>query len=160
MVYNGARFREVAGSSTQVEGPLTAAKKKPGSGVRENLEHAARKVMKNAHAPYSNFHVGAAILLTNGKVFTGCNVENASYGMTNCAERTAIFSAVAELGPKIEIQAVAVTNDKNAPCSPCGACRQVIFEFGPDATVYFLTKKNEWKEVHITELLPEGFRLS
>ncbi len=66
--------------------------------VRKKLEQAAVKVMKNAHAPYSNFHVGAAILLTNGKIFSGCNVENASYGMTNCAERTAIFSAVAQLG--------------------------------------------------------------
>jgi len=79
--------------------------------TRKKLEQAAIKVMKNAHAPYSNFHVGAAILLTNGKIFSGCNVENASYGMTNCAERTAIFSAVAELGPKIEIKAVAVAND-------------------------------------------------
>lgn len=128
------------------------------SGVREKLERAANKVMKNAHAPYSNFHVGAAILLTNGKIFSGCNVENASYGMTNCAERTAIFSAVAELGPKIEIQAVAVTNDHDVACSPCGACRQVIYEFGPDAMVYFQGAAGP-KQAHITELLPEGFRL-
>jgi cytidine deaminase len=129
------------------------------SPVRAKLERAARKVMKNAHAPYSNFHVGAAILLSNGKIFTGCNVENASYGMTNCAERTAIFSAVAEAGPKIEILAVAVTNDQGAPCSPCGACRQVIYEFGPDATIFF-RGTNGPKQAHITELLPEGFRLN
>jgi len=126
--------------------------------MRKKLERAAAKVMKNAHAPYSNFHVGAAILLTNGKIFTGCNVENASYGMTNCAERTAIFSAVAQLGPKIEIRAVAVTNDHGAACSPCGACRQVIYEFGPDAIIFF-QGKNGTKQAHITELLPEGFRL-
>jgi cytidine deaminase len=128
------------------------------SGVREKLEAAASKVMKNAHAPYSNFRVGSAILLTNGRIFCGCNVENASYGMTNCAERTAIFSAVAELGPKIEIQAVAVTNDQGMACSPCGACRQVIYEFGPDATVFFQGSDGP-KQAHITELLPEGFRL-
>jgi cytidine deaminase len=126
--------------------------------LRMKLERAARTVMKNAHAPYSNFHVGAAILLMNGKIFSGCNVENASYGMTNCAERTAIFSAVAKLGPKIEIQAVAVTNDHGVACSPCGACRQVIYEFGPDATIFF-PGANGPKEAHITELLPEGFRL-
>src|ERR1700682_3677231 len=105
--------------------------------VRERLLQSARRVMKNAHAPYSKFRVGAAILLSNGKVFSGCNVENASYGMTNCAERTAIFSAVAQLGPKIEIRAVSVVNDQGVPCSPCGACRQVIYEFGPDATIFF-----------------------
>jgi cytidine deaminase len=126
--------------------------------VRSKLVRAAEKVMKNAHAPYSNFHVGAAILLTNGKVFSGCNVENASYSMTNCAERTAIFAAVAELGPKIEIRAVAVTNDHGVPCSPCGACRQVIYEFGPDATIFFEGASGP-KQAHITELLPEGFRL-
>jgi cytidine deaminase len=126
--------------------------------ARKKLEQAATKVMKNAHAPYSNFHVGAAILLTNGKIFSGCNVENASYGMSNCAERTAIFSAVAELGPKIEIQAVAVTNDQGVACSPCGACRQVIYEFGPDATIFFQSASGP-KQAHITELLPEGFRL-
>ncbi len=114
--------------------------------------------MKNAHAPYSNFHVGAAILLSNGKIFSGCNVENASYGMTNCAERTAIFSAVAQLGPKIEILAVVVTNDHGVACSPCGACRQVIYEFGPDAAVFFQGALGP-KQAHITELLPEGFRL-
>ena len=133
-------------------------KKMVSSGVRKKLERAAAKVMKNAHAPYSNFRVGAAILLTNGKIFSGCNVENASFGMTNCAERTAIFSAVAEFGPKIEIEAVAVTNDHGVACSPCGACRQVIYEFGPDATVFFQGAAGP-KQVHITELLPEGFRL-
>jgi cytidine deaminase len=133
-------------------------KKMLSSGVRKKLERAAAKVMKNAHAPYSNFRVGAAILLTNGKIFSGCNVENASYGMTNCAERTAIFSAVAELGPEIEIEAVAVTNDHGVACSPCGACRQVIYEFGPDATVFFQGAAGA-KQAHITELLPEGFRL-
>ncbi|HKI26969.1 MAG TPA: cytidine deaminase [Candidatus Sulfotelmatobacter sp.] len=134
------------------------AKKPVTAAVRKKLERAAAETMKNAHAPYSNFHVGAAILLRNGKVFSGCNVENASYGMTNCAERTAIFSAVAALGPRIEIQAIAVTNDHGVACSPCGACRQVIYEFGPDATVFF-QGKNGPRQAHITELLPEGFRL-
>jgi cytidine deaminase len=134
------------------------SQKKLSPAQRRKLESAAAKVMKNSHAPYSNFHVGAAILLTSGKIFSGCNVENASYGMTNCAERTAIFTAVAELGPKIEIQAVAVTNDQGVACSPCGACRQVIYEFGPDAMIYFQGAAGP-KQAHITELLPEGFRL-
>jgi cytidine deaminase len=114
--------------------------------------------MKRAHAPYSKFHVGAAILTIGGETFSGCNVENASYGMSNCAERTAIFTAVAKLGSRMRIRAVAVTNARGVPCSPCGACRQVIYEFGPDATVFFQGAKG-WKESHITELLPEGFRL-
>jgi cytidine deaminase len=126
--------------------------------VPARLLKSATKVMKNAHAPYSKFRVGAAILLSNGKIFSGCNVENASYGMTNCAERTAIFSAVAQLGPKIEIRAVSVVNDQGVPCSPCGACRQVIYEFGPDATIFFQGAEGP-KQAHITELLPEGFRL-
>jgi cytidine deaminase len=126
--------------------------------ARERLLRSAQKAMKNAHAPYSKFRVGAAILTTSGKIFAGCNVENASYGMTNCAERTAIFSAVAELGPKMEIRAVAVTNDKGVPCSPCGACRQVIYEFGPEAIIFFEGASGP-KQSPITELLPEGFRL-
>jgi cytidine deaminase len=133
-------------------------KKTVPASVQAKLLQSARKVMKNAHAPYSNFRVGAAILLANGKIFAGCNVENASYGMTNCAERTAIFSAVAQMGPKIEILAVSVVNDHGVPCSPCGACRQVIYEFGPDAAIFFQGSEGP-KQAHITELLPEGFRL-
>jgi cytidine deaminase len=158
-VYNGARFGGFSARILPAAPHLRyMAKKTVSAKMRKKLEQAAMRVMKNAHAPYSNFHVGAAILLTNGKMFSGCNVENASYGMTNCAERTAIFSAVAELGPKIEIQAVAVTNDHGVACSPCGACRQVIYEFGPDATIFFQGAAGP-KQAHITELLPEGFRL-
>ncbi|HEX4003485.1 MAG TPA: cytidine deaminase [Candidatus Acidoferrales bacterium] len=135
------------------------AKRTPRSGSsREKLMDAARSTMRKAHAPYSNFKVGAALLTTTGEIFAGCNVENASYGMTNCAERTAIFSAVASLGPKMEIEAIAIVNDHGVACAPCGACRQVIYEFGPKATVYFQSAKS-WKKMPITELLPEGFRL-
>jgi cytidine deaminase len=122
------------------------------------LLDAARATMKNAHAPYSNFKVGAALRTKSGELFSGCNVENASYGMTNCAERTAIFSAVAKLGPAMEIAEIAVACEQDVPCAPCGACRQVIYEFGPDAIVYFAAKGG-YKEALITELLPEGFRL-
>jgi|ERR1700675_4956370 cytidine deaminase len=132
--------------------------RKPGDPQREKLLRVARAAMKKAYAPYSKFRVGAALLTTTGKIFSGCNVENASYGMTNCAERTAIFSAVAEMGPKLEVSAIAVVNDQGVPCSPCGACRQVIYEFGPDATVFFQDAKGQ-QEAHITKLLPEGFRL-
>jgi cytidine deaminase len=135
---------------------------KEGAGVegrRERLLQAARSAMEHAYAPYSDFRVGAALLTKNGEIFVGCNVENASYGMTNCAERTAIFSAVAKAGPKFNIEAIAVVNDKGVPCSPCGACRQVIYEFGPEAIVFFQSAKG-WKEAPITDLLPEGFRLT
>jgi cytidine deaminase len=132
--------------------------KKLPAATRERLLRAARKAMKNAYAPFSSFHVGAAILTSKGDIFAGCNVENSSYGMTNCAERTAIFSAVAAKGPKLEICAVAVTNAQDVACSPCGACRQVIYEFGPDAVVFYQGKDGR-KESHIAELLPEGFRL-
>jgi cytidine deaminase len=124
----------------------------------ERLLAAARAAMKNAHAPYSKFRVGAALLTATRDIFAGCNVENASYGMTNCAERTAIFSAVARLGSKMEIAAIAVVTEQNVACSPCGACRQVIYEFGPRALVYFQSAGG-WKATPITELLPEGFRL-
>jgi cytidine deaminase len=134
------------------------AKESVSAEAQAKLFKLAQKAMKNAHAPYSKFKVGAAILLPDGKMFSGCNVENASYGLTNCAERTAIFSAVAELGPSLEVRAVAVVNDHGVPCSPCGACRQVIYEFGPDATIFF-QGANGPKHAHITELLPEGFRL-
>jgi cytidine deaminase len=126
--------------------------------TRERLLEAARAAMKNAYAPYSKFHVGAALLTTSGALFSGCNVENASYGVTNCAERAAIFSAVAHAGPEMKIAAIAIVNNQNAPCSPCGACRQVIYEFGPNARVIFRGARG-WKELPIEKLLPEEFRL-
>lgn len=133
-------------------------KPQPKTGVRDQLVGAAQAAMKNAYAPYSKFKVGAALMTSTGAIFVGCNVENASYGMTNCAERTAIFSAVAQLGPKMKIRAIAIVNNQDAPCSPCGACRQVIYEFGPGATVFFRDAKS-WKSSPIEKLLPEGFRL-
>ena len=115
--------------------------------------------MARAYAPYSKFLVGAAILTELGEVFTGCNVENASYGLTMCAERTAIFSAVAHSGAEnVRIRAIAVTTPEDVACSPCGACRQVIWEFGPNAVVLFRSQEG-WKETPIRDLLPEGFLL-
>jgi cytidine deaminase len=124
---------------------------------RRRLRHAAQTALRRAYAPYSRFLVGAALLTAEGAIYSGCNVENASYGLTNCAERTAIHSAVAREGPGLRVRAVAVVNGKRLPCSPCGACRQVIFEFGPQAVVLFRTAKG-WKESRIEELLPDSFR--
>jgi cytidine deaminase len=126
--------------------------------TRDRLIAAAYTASKNAFAQYSKFEVGAALLTTKGEVFVGCNVENASYGMTNCAERTAIFSAVSKLGKKWKIRAIAVVNRRHKVCQPCGACRQVIYQFGPKATVFFKGSAG-WKKLPITKLLPEGFRL-
>lgn len=127
---------------------------------RSRLLRAARDAVKRAYARYSNFRVGAVVLTEKGGLFSGCNVENASYGLTICAERTAIFSAVAhEGGDNMRIRALAVVNEHDAPCSPCGACRQVIFEFGPDAIVLFQGRDGR-EEASAAELLPKGFRLS
>ena len=127
---------------------------------RQSLLAAARKALKRAYAPHSNFQVGAAVLTEQGEIFSGCNVENASYGLTICAERSAIFTAVQQTkGAKLAIRAIAVVNGNELPCSPCGACRQVIFEFGEKATVIF-KGENGYQDMLITDLLPESFRLS
>jgi cytidine deaminase len=127
---------------------------------RETLISAARKALQRAYAPYSNFHVGAAVLTAEGEIFTGCNVENASYGLTICAERSAIFSAVQSTkAPKLAIRAVAVLNGAGVPCSPCGACRQVIAEFASDCVVIFQGQKG-LEDSSISDLLPQSFRLS
>ena len=129
------------------------------SDQKDHLLRLARAVQENAHAPYSNFRVGAAILLENGEIFTGCNVENASYGLTNCAERSAIFIAVSKLGSaNVKIKAVAVVNDHDAACSPCGACRQVIAEFGPNAVIWY-QGRNGIVENTMSTLLPDCFSL-
>lgn len=96
----------------------------------EELLAMAFDITKNSYAPYSGFPVGAALLLDDGTVVTGCNVENASYGLTMCAERNAVFRMVAEYGPNHKIEACAIVGRKAAPCHPCGACRQVLHEFG------------------------------
>ena len=132
---------------------------KSSNSTKDHLLSLARAAQQNAYARYSNFKVGAAVLLENTKVFTGCNVENASYGLTNCAERSAIFAAVSQLGgANVKIRAVAVVNDHDAPCSPCGACRQVIAEFGPDAVIWY-QGPNGIQESTIRQLLPECFSL-
>jgi cytidine deaminase len=125
---------------------------------RDQLLDAAKQALHRAYAPYSNFHVGAAVLTDQGQIFTGCNVENASYGLTICAERSAIFTAVQKTHAKLVLRAVAVVNRNQVPCSPCGACRQVIAEFGQDVVIIF-QGKDGYQESTISDLLPESFRL-
>jgi cytidine deaminase len=124
---------------------------------RDLLLEKARSVMQQAYAPYSKFHVGAALLTEAGNVYSGCNVENASYGLTNCAERTAIFSAITAEGPTMRLRAVAVWTDPAIACSPCGACRQVIFEFGRNCVVLFPGENGKVEELRARDLLPSGF---
>jgi cytidine deaminase len=124
------------------------------------IQAAAEAVAHQAYAPYSHFYVGAAILLDNGEIVTGCNVENASYRLTTCAEQTAITSAVARFGPKVRIRAVAVANLAKVPCQPCGACRQTILEFAPqDAIILFPAENGATATCTLADLLPAAFVL-
>ena len=125
---------------------------------RSQLLTTAKDAVKLAYAPYSKFRVGAAVLTKKGNIFSGCNVENSSYSLTTCAERVALFTAIAEEGQDMKIKALAVFNEHVSPCPPCGACRQVIFEFGPDAIIFF-QGHDGLVEARITDLLPEGFPL-
>jgi cytidine deaminase len=121
------------------------------------LIEAAFQALENAHAPYSNYRVGAALLCADGMLFKGCNVENASYGLTNCAERTALFSAVAAGQRSFAAIAIAASSDP-APF-PCGACRQVMAELcGPDFPVY-VAQGNSFETTTLGELLPHSFNL-
>jgi cytidine deaminase len=127
----------------------------------EELEHRAIAAAKNAYAPYSNFRVGAAVLLDDGGVVTGCNVENASYRLTTCAEQTAIVAAVALHGPAIRIRAIAIANLNNAASQPCGACRQTILEFSaPDTLIFFPKEDGTFNQTNIADLLPAAFVLN
>ncbi len=124
----------------------------------EELIAAARAAREKAYVPYSRFPVGAALLLDDGSVVTGCNIENASFGLTNCAERTAIFKAVSE-GHR-SFKAIAVIADTEGPCSPCGACRQVMSQFGPDARVILTNLRGDVQVTSVREILPGAFRES
>jgi len=120
----------------------------------EELMELAKKYRENAYVPYSKFKVGAAVLAKSGKAYGGCNIENSSYPVTNCAERTAIFKAVSE-GEK-ELEALAVVADTDGPCAPCGACRQVIAEFRIPK-ILMTNLKGAVKTVTLEELLPFAF---
>ena len=117
----------------------------------------ALKAMENAYAPYSGFKVGAALLCSDKKVYTGCNIENSSYGASNCAERTAIFKAVSE-GER-EFEKIAIVSSSGDFTFPCGICRQVLNEFMYDKTVVLFSEKDGIREFKVKELLPEAFRL-
>lgn len=122
----------------------------------QQLIEEAKKAREKAYVPYSKFGVGAALLTTDGKVYHGCNIENAAYSMCNCAERTALFSAYA-LGDR-DFQLLAVVADTDRPCSPCGACRQVISELCPrDMKVVLTNLKGDTLEITVEDLLPGAF---
>lgn len=116
----------------------------------------AENIKKNSYSPYSNFKVGAAVLTQSGKAYGGVNIENASFGATNCAERTAVFKAVSE-GER-EIKAVAISSDSDEYTFPCGICRQVLTEFGDENTrIICGNKKGEFRVFTLRELLPNAF---
>lgn len=124
---------------------------------REALINIAKEARENAYVPYSEFKVGAALLTKDGKIFKGANIENASYGLTMCAERTAIFKAISE--GVYNFQSIAVIADTEGPVSPCGACRQVMVEFfESDAIVYLANLKGDITEFTVNNLLPGAFK--
>lgn len=121
---------------------------------KKELIRKALEAKKMAYVPYSKFHVGAALITEDNQVYTGCNIEIASYSPTLCAERTAIFKAISE-GHRV-IKAIAVVGDAN-PTYPCGVCRQVIREFGKDAIIIVANSEDDYKEYTLDELLPNSF---
>ncbi len=125
------------------------------------LLHAAEAVAQNAYAPYSHFRVGAALLLAESTtIVTGCNVENASFRLTTCAEQAAVAAAVAAFGPRLRIRAVAVANLNDASSQPCGACRQTLLEFStPDTLVLYPGANGQTERKLLSDLLPASFAL-
>ena len=128
----------------------------------KKLVNEAFNMLNFSYAPYSHFHVGAALLTADGHIFTGCNVENAAYGPSNCAERTAVFKAVSE-GYK-DFSAIAIVGGQNGKvtefCSPCGVCRQVLAEFcNKDFEIILADRPDNWKIFTLGQLLPESFSL-
>lgn len=123
----------------------------------EDLLAAARTAHQNAYAPYSGFHVGAALRSESGAVYAGANVENASYGLGRCAEQSAV-QALATAGERTFSEVVVYTTAAE-PASPCGACRQVLFEFAEGAAVYLVNDRGVVRQWTVRALLPDGFRL-
>jgi cytidine deaminase len=124
----------------------------------DDLHRRATAAAHHAYAPYSHFRVGAAIFLEDGNIITGCNVENASYRLTTCAEQAAIASAVSQHGPAIRIRAVIVVNLNSTASQPCGACRQTIYEFStPDTEIFYPGEGNTVAHTSMRDLLPSAF---
>jgi cytidine deaminase len=124
----------------------------------KDLLEAAKTAWQNAYAPYSKFQVGAALRSENGSVYKGANIENASYGLARCAEQSAV-QAMASDGQRTLTEVVVYTED-DPPATPCGACRQILFEFGKDATIYLVNHLGATKVYSVRELLPDGFELN
>lgn len=125
--------------------------------TREELIEEAFKAMENSYAPYSNFHVGAAVLTKDGKVFWGVNIENASFGATNCGERSAIFAAYSNGYRKETIEALAIVSDGDRIAAPCGICRQVLSELITGDTPIYLSNRKDEMDTCMNELLPYQF---
>lgn len=124
----------------------------------KKLIDEAIKARKKTYSPYSNFGVGAAVLMKDGSIIHGANIENASYGLSNCGERSALFSAYSQGYKKEDIVAIAVVGKTDAPISPCGACRQVMNELMPkDANVYLANLNGDTKTLTVSDLLPYSF---
>lgn len=119
------------------------------------LIREATKARERAYAPYSGIKVGAAVLADDGKIFSGCNIENASYGLSNCAERTAVFKAVSE--GRTKLQMIAIVTEKDEESYPCGACRQVLLQFNPRMTVVMTSTTNKKRTMKLGDLLPHPF---
>jgi cytidine deaminase len=125
------------------------------------LYRLATEVAHHAYAPYSSFRVGAALLLSTGEIVTGCNVENASYRLTTCAEQSAIVSAIGQYGPEIKLRAIAVANLNDTASEPCGACRQTIFEFSTSGTwIFYPAAGGTIADCSIADILPAAFQLA
>lgn len=124
------------------------------------IQNEAMRALENAYAPYSQFKVGAAVLTEDGRVHIGCNVENAAYGPTNCAERTALFRAIADGYRPESFRAIAVVAHSDTPVTPCGVCRQVMHELcGPSMPVIMGDGKGNWHTLTVEQLLPYAFQL-
>ena len=136
----------------------------PANAITEELQRKLRTLAvdaaANSYSPYSHFRVGAALLLEDDTIITGCNVENCSYRLTSCAEQAAIARAVSQLGPRIRLRAVAVANLNNAASMPCGACRQTLSEFGDDnVLILYPGEDGAPHSITLGALLPHAFRM-
>ena len=124
----------------------------------DDLVKMAREAQSQAYAPYSQFRVGAALLTNDDRVFTGANIENASYGMSICAERTAVFKAV--LAGHKKFQAIAIAGSGTGYIYPCGACLQVLTEFSSDMKIITVNENDEYREYYLGDLLPQSFKFA